>query len=459
MTGPQTPRMTGRSIVVSALGLAAAVVAGLLGDAGAFPQRFALCAAGVSLACSICAALTHRWSRSSLTTDRGPGEPLGAFGSPALVTGVAATLALAALVAARGRIAMVDVLSPPPLEQPPASTFFAGGLAAWGLLTGACGLQLAATRNRRLITPLFCMAVLGVVWVSLRVPVYLRTPQGVYARSAWALVLSGGLAGVLCGFVIVQGVLRRWQRARWLRTDPGRLLEAAPHWPGFRASCAAIGLVLVLLVCYHLVLGSDAEPVGHRLAALAMTCITAGSAAALLVLLGRGWSVNLADIGMGLVCVAACCAALTVLPGKPTALPQRFPLILNALLFGLALMTWLWNWLSCVWRQQLDAGVAWTTAGEMITPATRMAFLAGAVGLAVASMMIVWPRLPMVAAMDHSIGRLVGGVAGHLLLLWAALWGARRAGQARFIGLAVLAVISLVAFVYVRTVPLTTSAF
>jgi hypothetical protein len=61
--------------------------------------------------------------------------------------------------------------------------------------------------------------------------------------------------------------------------------------------------------------------------------------------------------------------------------------------------------------------------------------------------------------MDHSIGRLVAGVAGHLLLLWAVLWGAHRVRQARFTGLAVLAVASLLVFVYVRTVPHTTGAF
>ena len=56
----------------------------------------------------------------------------------------------------------------------------------------------------------------------------------------------------------------------------------------------------------------------RRLAALAMSCIAGGGAVALLVLLGRGWSVNLADIGMGLVCLAVCCATVVVLPVSPT---------------------------------------------------------------------------------------------------------------------------------------------
>jgi hypothetical protein len=353
----------------------------------------------------------------------------------------------------------VDLWTGPPLEQRPAFAFFAGGLVSWALLTGACGLQLATTGDRRLVAPLFWLAVLGVTWVSLRVPVHVQTSTGVYARSAWALLLAGGLAALLCGSVIVQGVLGRRRRARWLRTDPRRLVEPAPHWPGFRTSAAATGLVLILLICYHWVAGFDAEPVGRRLGALAMTCTAGGGAAALLFLLGRGWSLNLADIGMGLVCLAVCCAGVVVLPVSPTALVERHPLILNALLIGLALTTWLWNWLSCVWRQQLDAGVAWTTAGRMIAPATGMAFVAGAAALVVGSLMAVWPRLPMVSTMDHSIGRMVGGVAGHLLLLWAVLWGARRVGQARFVGLAVLAMVSLLAFVYVRTIPLTTSGF
>lgn len=459
MTDPSTPRVAALSILVSAIGLAAAVATARLTHFAEFWPRFTVSAAGVSLAFSVCAALTQPWSGRWEVAGRRQVRLSAVFRAAALAVGVAATLALVTLLVTRGRVAIIELWTGPPLEQRPAFAFFAGGMVSWALLTGACGLHLATTGDRRLIAPLFWLAVVGVTWASLRVPVHVQTPTGVYARSAWALLLAGGLAGLLCGFVIVQGVLGRRHRARWLQTDPRRLLQSAPNEPGFRGSAAAAGLVLILLTCYHCVVGFDAEPVGRRLAALAMTCIAAGGAAALLVLLGRGWSVNLADIGMGLVCLVVCCATVAALPGSPTALVQRHPLVLNALLIGLALTTWLWNWLSCVWRQQLDAGMAWTTAGRMIAPATGMAFVAGVAALVVASLMAVWPRLPMVSTMDHSIGRMVGGVAGHLALLWAVLWGARRVGQARFVGLAVLAMVSLLAFVYVRTIPLTTSGF
>lgn len=304
---------------------------------------------------------------------------------------------------------------------------------------------------QRLITPLFWLAVSVATWLSLRVPFS-------FLRSAWAPLLAAELAVLLCGFVIVQRTMHRSSRERSLRTDPDRLLEPAPHWPGFRTSCAVVGLMLTILVGYHLILGADAEPLGRRLSALAMTGIAAGSAVALLFLLNGGWNVNLAHLGMGLIALAVCCASLIVLPDRPTALEQRYPLILNALVVSLALTCWLWNWLSCVWQQQLDGGTAWTTAGRMIGPATRMAFLVGTAAVVVASAMAVWPRRSMVGTMDHSIGRVVAGVAGHLLLIWAVLWGARRVGQIRFLGLAVLATASMVLFVYVRTAPMLSSA-
>jgi len=454
----RTPRAGGPPIVASVVALVAAVALAFLIHADDSLSRFALSAAVVSLVSSICAALTDRRSGSTADAGPGPGGATRAFRAAAAATGLGAVFVLLALLASRGRYVVPQLWAGPPLTPTEAPTAFAGVLVAWGLLISSCGLQLLVTRSRRLVVPLFWLGLLGVVWLSLRVPIYLQTSAGVYVRSAWALALAAGLAAVLCGFVIARGVRRGSQRSRWMRTDPDRLLEPDPRWPGFRSSCTAVGLLLILLVCYHLLFGIDAEPVGQRLGALAMAVIAGAGAVALLVLLGRGWSVNLADVGMGLMSLAVCCVTLVVLSGRPADLSHRYPLILNALLVGLALMAWFWNWLRCVWLQQLHEGVAWTTAGKMIGPATRMAFIAGTAGLLVASLMAVWPRLSAIPAMDHSLGRMVCGVAGHLLLLWAVLWGARRVGQARFIGLAVLTAVSLLAFVYVRAVPLSAAA-
>ena len=180
---------------------------------------------------------------------------------------------------------------------------------------------------------------------------------------------------------------------------------------------------------------------------------------ALLILSGRRWSIDAAEVGMALICLCLCCAGQSLLPTEPAALARRSPLIFNALMVTLGVMSWFWCWLGCVWVQQLDGGSAWTTGGRMIVPAWRMSFYAGLLALASAWIMTVWPRLGGVPTMDHSLGRIASGVAAHLLILWAFLWCGRQTRRSGFVGLAVLAVASLLAFVYVRTRPLDTMVF
>jgi len=278
-------------------------------------------------------------------------------------------------------------------------------------------------------------------------------------RGAAGLVLAVSLSIALCGATTVAGLIHRKRRARWAIGDAGWPPPETPHSYAPRAAAGAIGLVLILLVCYHLAIGFDIHPLGRRTAALLLACTAGGGGAALLFLIERKWNVNLADIGMALISLAACCAAVAVLPTEPQSLDHRYPLIFNAVLFALALMSWLWCWLSCVWRQQLDGDVAWTTAGRMIEPAVRVSFFTAVAALVLAGLMTAWPRLSTVSTMDHSLGRIAAGTAGHLLLLWAILWSARRTRLASFIGLAVLSTISLVGFLYVRTGPLTSAAY
>lgn len=308
----------------------------------------------------------------------------------------------------------------------------------------------------RLVTPLLWLIVLAAALAALLFHRYGQTPAGGYARGAWGLVFAVTLALVLCVFVAIQGLIHRRLRTRWAGSGASCPPAEGPDWPGFRASCGGLGLVLVLLACYHLAVGFDVHPPGRRAAAILLMGALGGCGAALLVLADRRWSANLADVGMAQLCLAACCGAVAVLPSEPVALERRYPLIFNAILIALAVMTWLWCWLGRVWRQQLDGGTAWTTAGRMIEPAGRVSFFSGLTALVVAWLMAVWPRLPAVSTMDHSLGRIAAGVAGHLLLLWALLWSARRTRRLFFTSLALLAVASLLAFVYARTAPLAT---
>ena len=59
---------------------------------------------------------------------------------------------------------------------------------------------------------------------------------------------------------------------------------------------------------------------------------------------------------------------LYVVPGghpQAASLEARFPARFNTIIIGLTVMMWVWIWLYGVWHQQLDDGVAWTTAGHM----------------------------------------------------------------------------------------------
>ncbi|MCH7814872.1 MAG: hypothetical protein IID40_12730 [Planctomycetes bacterium] len=270
------------------------------------------------------------------------------------------------------------------------------------------------------------------------------------------LIATIALSLLLCGFVVAQGMVHQRGIVCWLRTGAIDPPIEAPDWAGFARSCSLIGLFVVLLTCVQISVGLSADPDWRRWTAVFLAVLCGGCGVALLVLSGRRWSIDAAEVGMALICLCLCCAGQSLLPTEPAALARRSPLIFNALIVTLGVMSWFWCWLGCVWVQQLDGGTAWTTGGRMIVPAWRMSFYAGLLALASAWVMTIWPRLSGVPTMDHSLGRIASGVAAHLLILWAFLWCGRRTRRSGFVGLAVLAVASLLAFVYVRTVPLVT---
>jgi len=127
-------------------------------------------------------------------------------------------------------------------------------------------------------------------------------------------------------------------------------------------------------------------------------------------------------------------------------------MLFNAMLVALAVMAWLWGWLSGVWRQQLDDGKAWTTTGHMVGPAADFAFQAAGVGLIVALLMAAWPRMDAIGTGDDSMGRMLFGIGGHLLLILALLAGGRRTGRTRYGRAVVVTVLSLLLFIGVRAI-------
>jgi hypothetical protein len=259
-----------------------------------------------------------------------------------------------------------------------------------------------------------------------------------------------GLAIVLCGFVIAEGLIRRQHRLHLLRTRPAGLLATQPLWPGLTIGCCAVGIVVALLGCWQFVQPRELGAGGYR-AQPAITALAGlATSAAIFTLVNRSWNRGAADVAAGLLAVGVCGLVLCALPGQPAELSARFPLIFNVLVVALAVLTLFWNWIHGVWAQQLDHGAAWTTAGRLHALTGRFAFTCAVIAVMLAVLMSIWVRLPITPYRDVSFGRVTFGVAGHLLLILSLLWSQRRWRRSSFTVLAILAVMSLVGFVVVR---------
>jgi len=266
------------------------------------------------------------------------------------------------------------------------------------------------------------------------------------------LILGAGFTAGICILAIAEGVSIGRRRARALRTDPLRLLEPSPIRPAMRAACGAGALAVAALALAGLAVPVQLGSWGYRLSGLLVAVTTAAAGTAVFALLWRHWNRYLADVAMGLMTLSVCGFAAMLVPSEPEELNERYPLMFNAIVFALACMAWTWNWLGGVWEQQLDNGQAWTTAGRLVAPANDFSFQIAAVGLIIAFLMAGWPRLPSIGCADDSHGRVLFGVAGHLLLVLVCLDCTRRTRRTRFTRAAVLAVASLMIFIGVRAI-------
>ena len=81
-----------------------------------------------------------------------------------------------------------------------------------------------------------------------------------------------------------------------------------------------VAVALIAVIGYHLATGMEADPFGRRCAAMLATadCLIGG--VVLLAIAAQRWSQNPAELGLALLTLASCCAALAVLPGHPFGL-------------------------------------------------------------------------------------------------------------------------------------------
>jgi hypothetical protein len=266
------------------------------------------------------------------------------------------------------------------------------------------------------------------------------------------LVAIVGLALIAGGFTRGHG-LARARRRRRAATEGTAATEQDHEWRGLRTSVGAIGVVLVLLIGLQTAVPPDREWVSPRWAAMMTAGAALLAATACFHHVAWRWSANLADLAMGLVTLAAGSAAVAWIPSDAGGLDAQFPLVFNAWMIALGLMSALWGWLGRVWLQQLDGGRAWTAAGRLSALTPGFAYFTSCLGVALGGLMTVWPRMRPIGIPDDSLGRMAAGAAGHLLLILVLLWNGRRGrGKSHWLP-AMAAAASLVGFILVRSAP------
>jgi hypothetical protein len=313
----------------------------------------------------------------------------------------------------------------------------AGGLADWAAVIVAACLSPSV---RRMVTPLFWLLNAAAVWTALMIPAALGSKVAVTnwpSWMPWTLWTFTWASLLFIGFVTAQEALdRRRHRLAW----PDHLewlVDRPDPWPGFRPSAAAVALGLLPLGAYH---------------ADSFLCapLAALSGAASLWLAHRLWNPNFADVGMALITLAVVSFPVACIPasvGGPT-LDTRLPLLLGAVLLGLSVMTFLWQWLPRVWDQQLEDGRAWTTTGRMIPITGRFGSIVGAFGVIVGMQLAIWPEIS--STRDDTLPRWGLGLLANAVFIASLILAARLSQLSRIGVLALLALGVAALFVGVR---------
>ncbi len=327
------------------------------------------------------------------------------------------------------------------------------GLGSLGLLFASCAVSLFSTRAHRLATVQLWTAVMLTLWGCLLYPPFRMNPFGGFERTGGTLLLLSGLSVVFTAAIVIE----EWFALARSRTiAPAASPAEAPRpyeAPGFAASCGVLAIVIIVLVCYHLLVPVESTWGGIRGSMLLVSLSAAVAAGGAFLLWSRSWSENLGDAALGTASLSLCGLAMLGIPSQPTSLAERYPMMFNAMIVGLAVSTGLWTWLSCVWGRR-DGGVFFgTTAARLIPQAQRFAFLSAALALVAGALMTYWPRLPSIASMDHSLGRVTAGLGAHLFLVLVMLWSSRRLQKLTFHLLTVLSVVSTAGFVIIRMIP------
>jgi hypothetical protein len=433
------------TIVTSAL--LATSVAGVLHASHVVAFWVGLCALVVTVMCEV----------GGRGDQIGRGRVWVGMRSVALFLGVAASLVGTILLIIRLLQIGIEVVQHYPTRLMEAIPFSLSGVWALVFVFAACGLRVVLGRDDRLVVPLFWLAVLSVGWVCASPEAIATNSTGGFERTSVTVLLLVGLSAVLVVAVLVGAIVAYRRRWRLAFENPDSLADTPQSVSGFSLSCICVALMVGFLVVFHLVV--PVRTAGSYRVTLLVTSICAlGVSVSCFLVCGRAWSSGLGDAGFALLTLAVAASATMLVPSQSGALVDRYPQLFNAMIVGFAIATGWWTWLSQVWDQQLDDGAAWTTAGRLIPHAKRFAFFSAALAYLSATLMAFWPRLPGIATMDHSYGRIVSGFSANLFLLLVMLWASRRLRRITFHFLTLLVVMSGAGFMVVRMLPFASDA-
>lgn len=261
-----------------------------------------------------------------------------------------------------------------------------------------------------------------------------------------------GLSAVLCAAAAGQGILDERVRWRLIRVDPSALLNVSSGWRVLPALAVIVGIALILLTFVQFATVADGADWGSRIRWLGLAAAVIGSSVAAFFVLNRHWSRGLGDVAAGLLTAGICALAVAFAPTGSPEWSYRFPVHFSTILLALAVLIGFWNWIHGVWEQQLDGGEPWTTAGRLRSMCSRFAYSTGLVGLSVGLILAAWPRLRGIPGRDASLGRVLFGVAAHLLLVLVLMRSWRRWRRTTFAVLAAMVSLSLVFFIVARAV-------
>lgn len=361
----------------------------------------------------------------------------------ALFFGVVAGILLVLLLAMRSVYVGIDLFRGYPWQGNRTFGFTPFGLWAISALCVSSILSFLATRDGRVLTVFFWLLLLLFAWACLLSAPFQPTKTGGFERTDATLILVECLSALVLFFAITVG---------WMFESGMMLTPCGTNLPsGLRPSLTVICLALNIAVLYHFLVPAGESSSMLRMSGLRAGFAAMGAGAGALVLLRRSWSPHLADSALGLLALGLCGIATSAVPSLRIPLDQRYPMVFNAITIGYTMAAAIYAHFSHVWGT-IDFDPQ-SIRHRLVPHLNRFAFFCGAAALLSAVMMCFWPGIPGIAAMDHSFGRVLAGMAAFLFLLLVVLRNSRLLRRLSFHFLTAAVALSMIAFLGVRALP------